>query len=240
MPNALLSVSDKEGLKGLGKALSELGWRLLASGGTAKALRAAGLSVTDVADYTGSPEILGGRVKTLHPAIHAGLLARDSDADRNDLEALGWEPIDLVAVNLYPFAQTVAAADVTFAAAIENIDVGGVALIRAAAKNHERVTLLCDPADYEDVLGELRDSGVGPDTRKKLALKGFALTADYDTAIAAFLAPEQALRLQAYSVQSLRYGENPHQQASLYNWNPEQGPLGGPPGRLQGQQGGVG
>ncbi len=227
MPNALLSVSDKEGLKGLGKALSELGWRLLASGGTAKALRAAGLSVTDVADYTGSPEILGGRVKTLHSAIHAGLLARDSDADRDELEALGWEPIDLVAVNLYPFADTVAAPEATFAAAIENIDIGGVALIRAAAKNHERVTLLCDPADYEGVLGDLRDSGVGPDTRKKLALKGFAHTADYDTAIAAFLAPEQALRLQAYAVQSLRYGENPHQQASLYNWNPEQGPLGG-------------
>lgn len=227
MPNALLSVSDKSGLVEFARGLDELGWRLIASDGTANTVRDAGLSVTDVADYTGSPEILGGRVKTLHPAIHGGLLSRDIEADRSELGDLGWEQIDLTTVNLYPFSETVADRHATYADAIENIDIGGVSLIRAAAKNHERVTLVCDPADYDTVLNELRDGEVSEDTRKRLALKGFAHTAEYDATIAGFLASEEVLRLQAYAVQSLRYGENPHQQATLYNWSPGEGPLGG-------------
>ncbi len=227
MPNALLSVSDKSGLVEFARSLADLGWRLIASGGTAKAVRDAGVQVTDVFEYTGSPEILGGRVKTLHPAIHGGLLARDLEDDWSELSKLGWEQIDLTAVNLYPFSETVSDSDATFADAIENIDIGGVALIRAAAKNHERVTLVCDPADYDKVLNELHDGEVSVDTRKILAMKGFAHTAEYDTAIAAFFAPEEALSVQAYWVQSLRYGENPHQQAALYNWIPGEGPLGG-------------
>ena len=141
-------------------ACTNLGWTLIASGGTAKTLRDNAIPVTEVADYTGSPEILGGRVKTLHPAIHGGLLARSTEADHTELLKLGWDYIDLVAVNLYPFEATIAKPDVTFDEAIENIDIGGVTLIRAAAKNHQRVTLVCDPADYSAVLDELQAGGV--------------------------------------------------------------------------------
>jgi phosphoribosylaminoimidazolecarboxamide formyltransferase/IMP cyclohydrolase len=187
MPTAILSVHDKTGIIEFAKSLADLGWTLLASGGTAKLLRDNGLAVTEVADYTKSPEILGGRVKTLHPAIHGGLLARPTDADHQQLLDLGWDYIDLVAVNLYPFEQTVAKPDVTYADAIENIDIGGVTLIRAAAKNHERVTLVCDPADYNSVLAEIRSGGITEKTRQRLAIKGFASTAHYDTAIHAYL-----------------------------------------------------
>jgi phosphoribosylaminoimidazolecarboxamide formyltransferase/IMP cyclohydrolase len=187
MPTAILSVHDKTDIIEFAKSLSSLGWTLLASGGTAKLLRDNGLTVTEVADYTKSPEILGGRVKTLHPAIHGGLLARPTDADHKQLLDLGWDYIDLVAVNLYPFEQTVAKPDVTYADAIENIDIGGVTLIRAAAKNHERVTLVCDPADYNSVLAEIRSNGITDKTRQRLAVKGFASTAHYDTAIHAYL-----------------------------------------------------
>ena len=187
MPTAILSVHDKTGIVEFAKSLADLGWTLLASGGTAKLLRDNGLSVTEVADYTKSPEILGGRVKTLHPAIHGGLLARPTDADHKQLLDLGWDYIDLVAVNLYPFEQTVAKPDVTYADAIENIDIGGVTLIRAAAKNHERVTLVCDPTDYNSVLKEIRTGGITDKTRQRLAIKGFASTAHYDTAIHAYL-----------------------------------------------------
>lgn len=187
MPKAILSVHDKTGVVDFAKALRDLGWTLLASGGTAKLLRENGLSVTEVADYTQSPEILNGRVKTLHPAIHGGLLARPTDADHRQLLDLGWDFIDLVAVNLYPFEATIARPDVTYADAIENIDIGGVTLIRAAAKNHERVTLVCDPSDYTSVLSELRLGGVSAETRKRLALKGFQSTAHYDTAIHSYL-----------------------------------------------------
>jgi len=152
MPTAILSVHDKTGIIEFAKGLAALGWTLLASGGTARLLRENGLSVTEVADYTKSPEILGGRVKTLHPAVHGGLLARPTDEDHQQLLDLGWDYIDLVAVNLYPFEATIAKANVTYADVIENIDIGGVTLIRAAAKNHERVTLVCDPADYRSVL----------------------------------------------------------------------------------------
>jgi len=227
MPKAILSVHDKTGLADFARGLHQLGWTLIASGGTAKLLREHDIPVTEVANYTGSPEILGGRVKTLHPAIHGGLLARPAEADRAELLRLGWDYIDLVAVNLYPFERTIAKPGVTFDEAIENIDIGGVTLIRAAAKNHQRVTLVCDPADYPAVLDELRSGGVSESTRRRLAVKGFASTAHYDAAISQYLAPDGALQLSAYPVQTLRYGENPHQASTLYTYEPGAGPLGG-------------
>jgi phosphoribosylaminoimidazolecarboxamide formyltransferase/IMP cyclohydrolase len=228
MPKAILSVHDKTGLIEFARGLQTLGWTLIASGGTAKLLRENKIAVTEVADYTGSPEILGGRVKTLHPAVHGGLLARSTEADRSELKKLGWDYIDLVAVNLYPFEETVAKPAVTLDEAIENIDIGGVTLIRAAAKNHQRVTLCCDPADYPAVLAELRAGGVGDATRTRLAVKGFASTAAYDAAIHAYLSgPSAPLRIVAYPAQKLRYGENPHQPAALYTYKPGAGPLGG-------------
>ena len=188
MPIAILSVHNKTGLVEFAQGLASLGWTLLASGGTAKLLRENNINVTEVADYTKSPEILGGRVKTLHPAIHGGLLARPTEEDHKQLLNLGWDYIDLVAVNLYPFEETIAKLNVTYADAIENIDIGGVTLIRAAAKNHERVTLVCDPSDYNLVLDELRAAGeISAKTRAKLAIKGFASTAHYDNAIHAYL-----------------------------------------------------
>jgi len=229
----MLSVHDKTDLLPFAAGLQRLGWTLIASGGTAKLLREAGLPVTEVAAYTGSPEILGGRVKTLHPAIHGGLLARGTEADHAELTALGWDYIDLVAVNLYPFEATIAQPDATLDQAIEDIDIGGVTLIRAAAKNHDRVTLVCDPADYVAVLAELEAGEIAPATRRRLALKGFAATAHYDTAISSYLAGqfsaggERALTVTAYPVQRLRYGENPHQSATLYSYEPGGGPLGG-------------
>ncbi len=227
MPQAILSVHDKTGLVEFARGLRDLGWTLIASGGTAKTLRDNQIPVTEVAEYTGSPEILGGRVKTLHPAIHGGLLARATDDDLAQLRNLGWDYIDLVASNLYPFERTIAKPGVTDDEAIENIDIGGVTLIRAAAKNHARVTLVCDPNDYASVLAELRAGKIGDDTRKRLALKGFAHTANYDAAIANYLAGGSALRVNAYRVQTLRYGENPHQSAALYSYEPGAGPLGG-------------
>lgn len=192
MPTAILSVHDKTGLVEFARGLANLGWRLLASGGTAKLLRENGLAVTEVADYTGSPEILGGRVKTLHPAIHGGLLARPTESDHRELLALGWDYIDLAAVNLYPFEATIARADSSYDEVIENIDIGGVTLIRAAAKNHARVTLVCDPADYALVLDALKDGEISFEARKKLAVKGYQSTARYDAAIAACLAGREA------------------------------------------------
>ncbi len=227
MPKAILSVHDKTGLIEFARGLHSLGWTLIASGGTAKALRENDIPVAEVADYTHSPEILGGRVKTLHPAIHGGLLARSTDSDRADLARINADTIDLVAVNLYPFEQTIARPDVTLAEAIENIDIGGVTLIRAAAKNHERVTLLCDPADYGPVLAELRGSGITAETRKRLAVKGFISTAHYDAAISTYLSAAAPLQITAYPFQILRYGENPHQSATLYSLEPGVGPLGG-------------
>jgi phosphoribosylaminoimidazolecarboxamide formyltransferase/IMP cyclohydrolase len=188
MPKAILSVYDKTGLVDFASGLAGLGWTLLASGGTAKLLRENKIEVTEVADYTKSPEILGGRVKTLHPAVHGGLLARPNEGDRQELLNLGWDYIDLVAVNLYPFEATIAKPGVSYAEVIENIDIGGVTLIRAAAKNHERVTLVCDPKDYTDVLGMLRGAGISSEMRKKLSVKGFQSTAHYDTLISNYLA----------------------------------------------------
>jgi len=187
MPRAIISVYDKSGVLEFAQGLVALGWELLASGGTAKLLRENGLDVIEVADYTGSPEILGGRVKTLHPAVHGGLLARPTDVDRQQLLDLGWDYIDLVAVNLYPFEATIARQGVSYADVIENIDIGGVTLIRAAAKNHERVTLVCEPADYGPALDALRQGGVPSEQRKAQAVKGFRITAHYDTMIAGYL-----------------------------------------------------
>ena len=187
MPTAILSVYDKTGLMEFARGLADLGWTLLASGGTAKLLHENNIPVTEVADYTRSPEILGGRVKTLHPAIHGGLLARPTPEDHQQLLDLNWDYIDLVAVNLYPFEETIARPNVTYADAIENIDIGGVTLIRAAAKNHERVTLVCEPSDYTTILEELRSGGISDQTRTNLAIKGFASTAHYDTAIHDYL-----------------------------------------------------
>ena len=230
MPTALLSVHDKTGLVDFAQGLHNLGWTLIASGGTAKLLRDNALPVTEVAEYTRSPEILDGRVKTLHPAIHGGLLARATEADRADLQRVNADYIDLVAVNLYPFEQTVAQPNVTLADAIENIDIGGVTLIRAAAKNHDRVTLVCDPSDYSTVLAEVGSGGVSSATRSRLAVKGFAATAHYDSAITNYLSGTSAsapMQLTAYPVQTLRYGENPHQSATLYSFEAGAGPLGG-------------
>jgi phosphoribosylaminoimidazolecarboxamide formyltransferase/IMP cyclohydrolase len=187
MPTAILSVYDKTGIIEFAHGLAALGWTLLASGGTAKLLRENKIVVTEVADYTKSPEILGGRVKTLHPAIHGGLLARPTDADHKELLDLGWDYIDLVAVNLYPFEATIAKANVTYEEVIENIDIGGVTLIRAAAKNHERVTLVCDPSDYNDLLSALKSGEIPFATRKQLAVKGFQSTAHYDAMISGYL-----------------------------------------------------
>lgn len=184
---AILSVYDKSGLVEFGRGLVELGWELIASGGTARTLRQANLAVADVADVTGAPEMLGGRVKTLHPAVHGGILARDIEADRADLAAQGIEYIDLVACNLYPFEQTVAQPDVTLTEAVEQIDIGGVTLLRAAAKNFARVIVVCRPADYGSVLAELRTGGPDEAKRRHLAVKAFQHTRNYDTAITAYL-----------------------------------------------------
>ena len=227
MPKALLSVFDKTGLVEFAGGLASLGWDLIASGGTARLLHQNRLPVTEVADYTGSPEILDGRVKTLHPAIHGGLLARDRDADRVELTQLGWSPIDLVAVNLYPFETTISKPGVTREDAIENIDIGGVALIRAAAKNSDRVTLVCDPQDYPAVLKHIQAGGVPLEIRRQLAVMGFRLTAHYDAAISAYLSGTGSETLALYPVQALRYGENPHQKAALYSYTPGGTPLGG-------------
>ena len=230
MPTAILSVHDKSGVLELSQALRALGWTLLASGGTARLLREQGVAVTEVAEYTGSPEILGGRVKTLHPAIHGGLLARATPADHAELQALGWDYIDLVAVNLYPFERAIAAPGATLADAVENIDIGGVTLIRAAAKNFERVTLLCDPADYPAAVAALQAGGLPDAERRRLAAKGFAQTTAYDAAIQAYLRPTEGAApatVTVYASQKLRYGENPHQAAELFADVPGGGPLGG-------------
>ena len=228
MPTALLSVSNKNGLTDFCHGLHNLGWDLIASGGTATALRATGLPMIDVETYTGSPEILGGRVKTLHPAVHAGILAQETISDATDLERIQAKPIDLVAVNLYPFQETVARPGVTLMEAIENIDIGGVALIRAAAKNFARVTVLTDPGDYQPVLAELQEnSNTSVETRSRLARKAFGHTATYDTAIHAYLNQDASLNLQMFPIMNLRYGENPHQTAILYSYQSDGGPLGG-------------
>ncbi|MGK2741733.1 bifunctional phosphoribosylaminoimidazolecarboxamide formyltransferase/IMP cyclohydrolase [Tepidicaulis sp. LMO-SS28] len=220
---ALISVSDKEGLIEFAAALNEAGVELVSTGGTAKAIKEAGLPVKDVADLTGFPEMMDGRVKTLHPMVHGGLLAvRDDEDHMSSMEVHGIPRIDLLAVNLYPFEETVAkGAD--YDTAIENIDIGGPAMIRAASKNHAYVTVLVDGTDYERVLGEITEhGGTTLKTRRALAHKAYARTAAYDAAISNWFANELEDDAPAYRAlggslkQSLRYGENPHQKASFY------------------------
>ncbi|MHC5737591.1 bifunctional phosphoribosylaminoimidazolecarboxamide formyltransferase/IMP cyclohydrolase [Nostoc sp.] len=217
---ALLSVSNKTGIIDLARSLvEEFDFDLISSGGTAQALKDAGLPVTKVADYTGSPEILGGRVKTLHPRIHGGILARrDVPEDITDLENNQIRPIDLVVVNLYPFEETIAKPGVTLLEAVEQIDIGGPAMLRASSKNFAHLAVLCDPAQYDEYLQELRqNNGVASlEFRQKAALKGFSHTASYDQAIASYLAEAQQYTLNGTQLQSLRYGENPHQPATWY------------------------
>jgi phosphoribosylaminoimidazolecarboxamide formyltransferase/IMP cyclohydrolase len=232
-PTALLSVSDKEGLVPLAQGLLAQGYQLISSGGTAAALAAAGLPVTRVAEVTGAPEILGGRVKTLHPSIHGGILAkRDDPAHLRDLEARAIQPIDVVVVNLYPFSRTVAQPDVTWEEAIEQIDIGGPAMVRAAAKNHAHVAVLTDPKAYPAFLEALRAGAVDGALRRRLALAAFQHTAAYDAAISAWWAerlareasadpadptgPSHGLTLDLPARQQLRYGENPHQSATWF------------------------
>ena len=225
---ALLSVSDKSGIVELARALAALGVELVSTGGTAKLLRKEGIAAIEVSSYTGFPEMLDGRVKTLHPKIHAGLLARrDDPAHVAALEGAGIGTIDLLVVNLYPFQAAVADPECRFEDAIENIDIGGPAMLRAAAKNHAGVAVVVDPADYSRVLDEMRTAGeVSPATRFELAAKVFAHTAAYDGAIANYLSSldgshgrkeyPDVLSLQFKKLADLRYGENPHQSAAFY------------------------
>lgn len=222
-PTALLSVSNKEGLVPLAQGLLAAGYRLISSGGTAAALAAAGVPVTKVAEHTGAPEILGGRVKTLHPRIHGGILAKRSESShQSDLADQGIAPIDVVVVNLYPFRETIARPDVSWDAAIENIDIGGPAMVRAAAKNHADVAVLTSPAQYPAFLEALGAGAISSELRRQLALEAFSHTAEYDAAISQWLTAQlQAERAGRFSLelparQSLRYGENPHQSATWY------------------------
>lgn len=227
MKTALLSVSDKTGLTALAAGLLELGYALVASGGTAKQLRQEGLEVTEVEALTGYPHLLDGRVKTLHPAIHGGILARRDDAHLAELASHGLRTIDVVVCNLYPFERTVAGSNTTFEQAIEEIDIGGVTLLRAAAKNCAHVTVICEPERYPEALEHLTGDGDAPAWRKTLAARAFAHTARYDAAIAGWFANQTATepapaelpaRLSVTGERQLvlRYGENPHQKAALY------------------------
>jgi phosphoribosylaminoimidazolecarboxamide formyltransferase/IMP cyclohydrolase len=227
---ALVSVSDKRGLVDLVNGLKRHGVEILSTGGTARTIEEAGVDVVPIAVYTGAPEILDGRVKTLHPKIHGGLLGRDLPEHREQMAAQGIDFIDLVVVNLYPFGKTVANPGVGLEEAVENIDIGGPSMLRSGAKNHERVTVVCDPDDYPAILEQLDRTGGGLDraTRYRLACKAFAHTAAYDGAIAGYLSslgPEGAgpreelpeiLTLQYHRDRVLRYGENPHQKAAFY------------------------
>lgn len=206
---AILSVYDKTGLLDLAKGLVANNVRLLASGGTAKLVREAGFPVEDVSTITHAPEMLGGRVKTLHPAVHGGILARDLKSDQADLEAQGIEKVDFVVCNLYPFKETVSKVAVTIEEAVEEIDIGGVTLLRAAAKNHSRVTILSDPKDYPGFLEELRTGEISSEARNRYALKAFEHTADYDVAISDFFRKQYS---EGVSQLPLRYGANPHQK----------------------------
>jgi phosphoribosylaminoimidazolecarboxamide formyltransferase/IMP cyclohydrolase len=226
---ALISVSDKAGLLPFAKTLAEAGVEILSTGGTARVMREAGLAVIDVSDYTGFPEMMDGRVKTLHPKVHGGLLHLRGNAEHEAAAAEhGIEPIDLLVVNLYPFEATVAKPDVTLEDAIENIDIGGPSMLRSAAKNHESVTVITDPSDYETVAAQIKANGdTTLELRRALATKVYLRTAEYDAAIAGYLEMQfnggggeddlpAELLVKAPLAQVLRYGENPHQRAGLY------------------------
>jgi phosphoribosylaminoimidazolecarboxamide formyltransferase/IMP cyclohydrolase len=234
---ALISVSDKTGLDDFGRQLRELGWKIISTGGTARSLRDAGCEVLEVSRHTGFPEILGGRVKTLHPWVFAGILAAPTAEHEAELSELEIPNIDLVVVNLYPFRETVALDDVELEEAVEQIDIGGPSLIRAAAKNHVRVTVVVDPADYAEILSELGSGEVGEELRRRLAVKAFRHTAAYDSVIAAHLprlmgeerpsaAAQVAEMLLRCREVELRYGENPHQWGVLARGEPASGLAG--------------
>ncbi len=219
---ALVSVSDKRGLIPFVTGLTELGVEVLSTGGTCRALRDAGLDVIEVSEKTGFPEIMDGRVKTLHPVIHGGLLGRRG-TDEAVMQEHGIEPIDMLVVNLYPFEQTIASEDATIDDAIENIDIGGPAMIRAASKNHEGVAVVVEPDDYETVLGDLKSDKLSLENRRRLAAKAYAHTASYDTAITKYLSSSlgdeafgQRFLYSGNLSERMRYGENPHQQAAFY------------------------
>ena len=224
MKRALISVSDKTGAVDFAKELINLGYEIISTGGTAKTLRENGVEVLNVSDITGFPECLDGRVKTLHPMLHAGILyMRDNPLHVKQAEELGVKPIDIVAINLYPFKETILKKETTFEQAIENIDIGGPTMIRAAAKNHNDVAVVVDPSDYKKVIDELKLGQVSLETKRDLALKVFEHTAAYDTLISQYLRKElkkspfaDNLTFTFEKVQSLRYGENPHQQAAFY------------------------
>ena len=219
---ALLSVSDKRGIVEFARELVALGWEIISTGGTAEALKRESVPVIPIEQVTGFPEMMDGRVKTLHPKVHGGLLARrDNARDLAAMEQHGIAPIDLLAVNLYPFRETVAKPETTFAQAIEQIDIGGPSMLRSAAKNHQSVIVIVDPEDYSSIITRLKSGGVAPNERQALATKVFAHTAAYDAAILGYLVRSQESLPPSLSVvldrqQPLRYGENPHQRAALY------------------------
>jgi phosphoribosylaminoimidazolecarboxamide formyltransferase/IMP cyclohydrolase len=223
MKRALLSVSDKRGIVDFARALAAKGVEILSTGGTAKTLRENGVPVRDVSDYTGSPEVMDGRVKTLHPRVHGAILMRDRADDRAELEKLGGAPIDLVCVNLYPFRETVARG-AAHPEVVENIDIGGPSMLRSAAKAHERVTVLVDPSDYDAVIASLDRGGPSLEERARFALKAFEHTASYDRAIADYFARHlksearfpQTLSVAFDKAYDCRYGENPHQGGAFY------------------------
>lgn len=219
---ALFSVSDKTGVVEFAGQLVSLGWEIIATGGTMKLLQEAGLKVINISEITGFPEICDGRVKTLHPKVHGALLGRrDLESHRKELKDNGIEYIDMVCVNLYPFKQTIARPDVTMEDAIENIDIGGPSMLRSAAKNWKDVTVVCRPEDYQTVIDEIRATGnTTPETRLRLSAEAYTHTAEYDMMIAAYMRGQAGLNeklfLEYDLKQSLRYGENPHQQAKFY------------------------
>ena len=224
MKRALISVSDKTGVVEFARALTELDYEIVSTGGTAKALQAAGVAVTGISDVTGFPEILEGRVKTLHPSVHGGILAKGTPEHMAVLAEHDIKPIDLVVVNLYPFQATVAKPDVTLEDAIENIDIGGPTMVRSAAKNHDRVGIVVNPARYDSVIAELREAGqLSLQTKRLLALEAFQHTAQYDAAISHYLSGafgadpfSGEIAFGGQKIQELRYGENPHQKAAFY------------------------
>lgn len=229
MPRALISVYDKSNILAFAQALNALGWDIVASGGTQHTLEEGGIPVTPIEQVTGVQEMLGGRVKTLHPAIHAGILARDRDDDYHELENQGYAPISLVVCNLYPFQETIARVGISLQDALEQIDIGGVTLLRAAAKNFMRVAVASDPTDYDKIIEALQTSGeVSLAVRRQLAVKAFAHTRDYDTAIHAYLSQDitaaanaealpEKLSIGASLTEVMRYGENPHQMGAYYS-----------------------
>lgn len=225
MKSALLSVYDKTGIVDLAKRLVELDYRLISTGGTYKLLEENNVPVTYISEITDFPEILDGRVKTLHPRIHGGILARDEEKHLQELKSIGADLIDVVVVNLYPFEQVSQDPNASFADVIENIDIGGPTLLRAAAKNHARVTVVCDPADYAEVVKGLEAGALPEAERKRLAAKAFNHTAYYDTLIADYLGQPQLpekMTVALAKVADLRYGENPHQKAAFYREMPKQ------------------